>query len=69
MFAGQSRGYGFVHMSDEKSASLSREGLNGKMIDGRPLMVRVRNEQRGPGGGGGGGGGRSGESLWLCFAF
>ncbi|KAL4450593.1 hypothetical protein ABPG77_000949 [Micractinium sp. CCAP 211/92] len=39
-----SRGFGFVHMADEQSASSAKEGMNGKVVDGRSLTVRVRSE-------------------------
>ncbi|KAL4433587.1 hypothetical protein ABPG75_000028 [Micractinium tetrahymenae] len=39
-----SRGFGFVHMADEQSASTAKEGMNGKMVDGRSLTVRIRSE-------------------------
>lgn len=39
-----SRGFGFVHMADEQSAATAKQGMNGKMVDGRALTVRVRSE-------------------------
>lgn len=51
--AGQSRGFGFVHMDNAESASNAAAAMHGKMMDGRALVVRLRSE--GPGGGGGGG--------------
>src|SRR5579875_2773758 len=40
---GQSRGFGFVEMSNEDEASRAIAGVNGKNVDGRPLTV---NESR-----------------------
>ena len=58
---GQSRGFAFVTMGSDEQAQRAIEGVNGQMIDGRPLRVNEAEErpQRG-GGGGGGGGGRPG---------
>jgi len=61
-YSGESRGFGFVEMSDKAEAESAIEGLNGKELKGRALSV---NEARpraegGRGGGGGGGGGRRG---------
>ncbi|KAI3434500.1 hypothetical protein D9Q98_002575 [Chlorella vulgaris] len=39
-----SRGFGFVHMGDEQSAVSAKEGMNGKLVDGRSLAVRIRSE-------------------------
>ena len=44
MCAGQSRGFGFVHMDNAESASNAAAGMSGKMMDGRPLVVRLRSE-------------------------
>ena len=52
----QSKGFGFVEMSNASEAQASIAGLNGKDLGGRSLNV---NEAR-PKGEGGGGGGRSG---------
>jgi RNA recognition motif-containing protein len=41
---GLSRGYGFVHMSDPESAKTAAQGMSGKMLDGRPLVCRLRSE-------------------------
>ena len=46
--AGQSRGFGFVHMDNADSAGNAAAGMHGKMMDGRALVVRLRSE--GPGG-------------------
>jgi RNA recognition motif-containing protein len=55
---GQPRGFGFVTMSTDAEAQRAIEGMNGAMLDGRPLRVNEA-EARAPrpGGGGGGGGG------------
>jgi len=36
---GRSRGFGFVEMTNEQEARAAISGLNGKMVDGRPLNV------------------------------
>ena len=51
--AGQSRGFGFVHMDNGESASNAAAGMNGKPMDGRPLVVRLRSEGPDKRGGGG----------------
>lgn len=38
-FTRQSRGFGFVEMPDEASASKAIKELNGTMQDGRPIKV------------------------------
>ena len=38
-FSSQSRGFGFVEMSDENDAQKAMKGLNGSMVDGRPIKV------------------------------
>jgi len=37
---GRSRGFAFVTMADEASATKARDGLNGKELDGRSLVVK-----------------------------
>ena len=69
-YSGQSRGFGFVEMSDKADAQSAVKGLNGKELKGRALSVneaRPRSEGRGGSGRGGGhrgqggyGGGRGG---------
>lgn len=66
-YTGESRGFGFVEMGDDKQAQAAIDGLNGKELKGRNLVVnkaRPRNDSRGGGGGGrrfgGGGGGYGG---------
>ena len=44
-YSGRSRGFGFVEMSSDEEAKKAIELLNGKDIDGRPLVV---NEARAP---------------------
>ena len=63
-FSGQSRGFGFVEMSNEDEARAAITRFNGYSMGGRSLTVneaKPRDERGGGGGGyGGGGGGRSG---------
>ena len=59
-FTGQSRGFGFVEMSDNGAAEAAIQALNGQELQGRPLTVneaRPREDRGGRGGGGGQGGG------------
>jgi RNA recognition motif-containing protein len=61
--SGQSRGFGFVTMSNAHEAANAITAMNGAMLDGRALRVNEAEErpQRSGGGGGGGfGGGRGG---------
>jgi cold-inducible RNA-binding protein len=44
-YSGRSRGFGFVEMSSDEESKKAIEMLNGKDIDGRPLVV---NEARPP---------------------
>ena len=53
----QSRGFGFVEMSDDEEAKAAISGLNGKEVDGRPLKVDEARPKRTDSRGGGGGGG------------
>jgi RNA recognition motif-containing protein len=63
-FTGQSKGFGFVEMTNADDAQRAIEGVNGTQVSGRTLMVNeARPEQRRErsfGGGGGGGGNRGG---------
>ncbi len=61
-FTGQSRGFGFVEMSDDAQAEEAIKKLNGTPFEGRNLTVNEARpmEARAPGGGGGFGGGRGG---------
>ena len=55
---GRSRGFGFVEMENDNTMNAAIEALNGKDLNGRPLVVNEARERspRPPGGGGGGGG-------------
>lgn len=61
----RSKGFGFVEMSSDEEAKAAVEQLNGKELDGRPIVVneaRPREERpRGDSGGGYGGGGGGGN--------
>ncbi|PNH08821.1 Branchpoint-bridging protein [Tetrabaena socialis] len=46
--AGNSRGFGFVHMPDAATARAARDGMDGRPIEGRPLTVRLRSERNEP---------------------
>jgi RNA recognition motif-containing protein len=62
-FTGQSRGFGFVEMSNDDEAQAAISALNGTDLKGQPLRVneaRPRTEGRRGGGRRGGGGGRRG---------
>lgn len=37
--SGRSKGFGFITMSTDKEAEAAREGLNGKELDGRSIVV------------------------------
>ncbi len=59
-FSGQSRGFGFVEMPQKSEAEAAIDGLNGKILGDRPLMIseaRPR-ESRSSGDSGGRRGGR-----------
>ena len=63
---GQSKGFGFVEMPAEADGKAAIEGLNGKELKGRAIVVNeARPRPEGSGGRGGGrggqGGGRSGS--------
>lgn len=52
---GRSRGFAFVEMEDDAASEAAIEGLNGKDLDGRPLVVNEARERTPrPDGGGGG---------------
>jgi cold-inducible RNA-binding protein len=56
-YSGQSRGFGFVEMTNKAEGQSAIDGLNGRELKGRTLSVneaRPRSEGR-PGGGGAGG--------------
>jgi len=62
-YTGESKGFGFVEMTDRAEAQKAIEGLNGKDLNGRTITVneaRPRGEGRRRSGGGGGGGGYGG---------
>jgi cold-inducible RNA-binding protein len=64
-FSGQSKGFGFVEMTDATEANNAIQSLDGTEFMGRNIKVneaKPREASRGGGGGGrsGGGGGRSG---------
>jgi RNA recognition motif-containing protein len=57
---GQSKGFGFIEMSDDAEAKAAMAALNGKDFNGRSIMVneaRPQEDRRSGGGGGGNGGG------------
>ena len=54
---GESRGFGFVEMSDDSEAQAAIEAMNGTELGGRALTVNVARPRTERGGGGGGGGG------------
>ena len=59
---GRSRGFGFVEMTTEESASKAKEALNGSAFQERNLNVDLaRPKSEGQGGGGGFRGGRDRE--------
>jgi|TARA_B100001079_G_scaffold269246_1_gene281118 RNA recognition motif-containing protein len=56
---GQSKGFGFVEMSDEGAGQKAIDDVNGREVSGRSLKVnQARPREERPRGGGGGGGGR-----------
>jgi RNA recognition motif-containing protein len=66
-YSNQSRGFGFVEMSTQDEANAAIEGLNGKQVGGRALVVNESRPRESSGGGGGGsrggyGGGGGGGS-------
>ena len=69
-FSGESRGFGFVEMSDKEEAMSAMEGLNGADLKGKTITVseaKPRSDRRRGGMGGGGkrrGGGRGGGNRW-----
>jgi len=66
-FTGQSKGFGFVEMVSSEDAQKAIEGMNGKVVGGRTLIVNdARPEQKRERsfGGGGGGGNRGGGDRW-----
>lgn len=62
--SGQSKGFGFVEMENQTDAKAAIEGLNGKDLKGRAIIVneaRPRPEGSGGGNRGGRSGGRGGQ--------
>lgn len=59
-FSGQSRGFGFVEMADQESATKAIETLNETDLKGRRIKIDQARDGGGPRGGGGGGGERRG---------
>ncbi len=54
-YSGQSRGFGFVEMQSRTEAQAAIEGLNGKELKGRSIVVNeARPREQGGGGGSGG---------------
>lgn len=45
-FSGRSKGFGFVTMKDEQSATKAVEVMNNKELEGRPLKVNVARPMR-----------------------
>ena len=62
-FSGRSKGFGFVEMANDEEAQKAIEGLNGKDMGGRAIVVNEAKPlaPRAPGERGGGGGGFRGE--------
>ncbi len=58
---GRKRGFGFVEMSSEDEANAGKDGMNGKEVGGRPIVVDIAQERPRREGGGGGGGFRGGD--------
>ena len=71
-FSGQSRGFGFVEMSDDAQATAAIEKLNGTDFGGRkltinearPMEARSGGDRGGRGGRGGDRGGYGGGNKW-----
>jgi RNA recognition motif-containing protein len=58
---GRSKGFAFVEMTTDQEAQAAITGMNGQVVDGRPLTVNEARPKEDRGGGGGrGGGGRGG---------
>ena len=56
-FSGQSRGFGFVEMTDANEAAQAISTLNDTDLKGRRIKIDEARASTGPRGGGGGGGG------------
>jgi len=59
-FSGQSKGFGFVEMSDPDEAAKAIDQFNETELKGRNIRVDQARPREGGGGGGGGNRGRSG---------
>lgn len=59
-YSGNSKGFGFVEMSNDTEATEAIKSLNGKDMDGRALTVNEARPKTERSGGGGFGGGRGG---------
>ena len=55
--SGQSKGFGFVEMSDDAEAKAAIAALSGKEVSGRSIVVNEARPQEDRRSGGGGGGG------------
>ncbi len=63
---GRSRGFAFVEMEDDSATNAAIEGLNGKDVDGRPLVVNEARERTArPSDGGRDRGSRGGSSHYA----
>ncbi len=60
--SGRSRGFAFVTMETQEAARNAIGGLNGAVVDGRPLRVNEAEERPERSFGGGGGGARGGNN-------
>lgn len=60
--SGQSRGFGFVEMTNAAEANQAIAGLNGQDLNGRTLNVNEARPREAGGGGNRGGGNRGGGS-------
>jgi RNA recognition motif-containing protein len=60
---GRSRGFAFVTMASPALAAQAVEQMDGAMVDGRALRVRVAEDRPRTGGGGGFGGGGGGGGF------
>ena len=57
-FTGQSKGFGFVEMSNNSEAQKAMDELNGRDVKGRSVTVNKARPRQDRSRGGGGGGGR-----------
>lgn len=61
---GRSKGFGFVEMSTDEEALAAIDGLNGKELEGRSIVVNEARPQEARPPRGGGMGGRGGGGRW-----